>query len=167
MKSDAGLCFTQFNELMETGKRPVDPNALLQAYVNNGRQLGTVTTLSAGCGGETKVVPDAQKTALCDATAQLKTCLTTVMTMQHDRLQSAAECTNQRVTSRGLTGTGLRFIPIEHQGNSQSSPEEANRVADEIGSSAQRHIGRSVSGLNAVGIRVVSAVRLRHCSRGK
>ena len=31
-----------------------------------------------------------------------------------------------------LTGTGLRFIPIEHQGNSQSSPEEANRIAEEI-----------------------------------
>ncbi|HEY8164058.1 MAG TPA: TM0106 family RecB-like putative nuclease, partial [Gemmatimonadaceae bacterium] len=37
-----------------------------------------------------------------------------------------------RRPGEGLTGTGLRFIPIEHQGNSQSSPEEANRIADEI-----------------------------------
>jgi uncharacterized protein len=65
-----------------------------------------------------------------------------------DRLQSAPECARQRVDApsepspsgergpkgrmRGLTGTGLRFIPIEHHGNSQSSPEEANRIADEI-----------------------------------
>src|SRR5206468_6043536 len=69
-----------------------------------------------------------------------------------DRLQSAPECARQRVDAssepspsgeepalserseskggpkgrtRGLTGTGRRFIPSEHQGNSQSSPEEA------------------------------------------
>jgi len=89
VKSDAGVCFSQFNELMESGKRPVDPNALLQSYLNNGRQLSNATTLSAGCGSDSKVASDAQKTDLCDAAAQLKTCLTTVMTMQHDRLQSA------------------------------------------------------------------------------
>jgi predicted RecB family nuclease len=48
------------------------------------------------------------------------------------RLRSVAECSNQRVTTPGLTGTGLRFIAVEHDGNSQSSPEEANRIADEI-----------------------------------
>jgi hypothetical protein len=89
VKSDAGLCFTQFNELMERGKPPMDPKALLQSYLSNTRQLNDATTLSAGCGGDSKVAADAQKTELCDAAAQLKTCLTTVMTMQHNRLQSA------------------------------------------------------------------------------
>ena len=32
----------------------------------------------------------------------------------------------------GLSGTGLRFIAMEHDGNSQSSVEEAGRIADEI-----------------------------------
>jgi hypothetical protein len=100
VKSDAGLCFTQFNELMESAKRPVDPNALLQSYVHNGLQFNTVTTLSAGCSGDTKVVPDAQKTDLCDAAAQLKTCLTTVMTMQHDRLQAAGYRVNGSVLEK-------------------------------------------------------------------
>jgi uncharacterized protein len=48
------------------------------------------------------------------------------------RLQSAPECAKNRVVSRGLSGTGLRFIAIDHEGNSQSSPEEAERIADEI-----------------------------------
>jgi len=45
------------------------------------------------------------------------------------RLESAPECARQRIDP---FGTGLRFIAIEHEGNSQSSPEEANRIADEI-----------------------------------
>jgi uncharacterized protein len=49
------------------------------------------------------------------------------------RLEAAPGCERQRVTSRGLCGTGLRFIPIEHDGNSQSSREEAERIGEEIG----------------------------------
>jgi uncharacterized protein len=49
------------------------------------------------------------------------------------RLEAAPGCERQRVTSRGLCGTGLRFIPIDHDGNSQSSREEAERIGEEIG----------------------------------
>ena len=64
------------------------------------------------------------------------------------RLEAAPECAAQRITptvilsredgegsqppNPSLSGTGLRFIPIDHTGNSQSAPEEANRIADEI-----------------------------------
>lgn len=49
------------------------------------------------------------------------------------RLRSAAGCEQQRVTSAGaLNGTGIRFIPVEHAGNSQSCAEEAARIAEEI-----------------------------------
>ncbi|HLJ74359.1 MAG TPA: DEAD/DEAH box helicase, partial [Thermoanaerobaculia bacterium] len=62
------------------------------------------------------------------------------------RLESAPECSNRRVTAvpsptgrgwreapgEGLHGTGLGFIPVTHQGNSQSSSEEAARIAAEI-----------------------------------
>jgi predicted RecB family nuclease len=44
------------------------------------------------------------------------------------RLESAPECANRDTSS----GTGLRFIAMEHEGNSQSSVEEAERIADEI-----------------------------------
>lgn len=48
------------------------------------------------------------------------------------RLQSAAECATQCVTINGANETGLRFLPVEHEGNSQSSDEEAERIVAEI-----------------------------------
>ncbi|MEO8379232.1 MAG: TM0106 family RecB-like putative nuclease [Acidobacteriota bacterium] len=48
------------------------------------------------------------------------------------RLRSHASCANQAVTVDGVRETGLRFIAIEHEGNSQSSDEEAERIATEI-----------------------------------
>ncbi len=48
------------------------------------------------------------------------------------KLRSAPGRELQRVDSDGLSGTGLRYIPVVHDGNAQSSPEEARRIADEI-----------------------------------
>lgn len=48
------------------------------------------------------------------------------------RLRSAAECATQAVTIDGTKETGLRFLPVEHEGNSQSSDEEAERIVTEI-----------------------------------
>jgi uncharacterized protein len=48
------------------------------------------------------------------------------------RLVSAAGCARQRVDSGGLSGSGLRFIPVEHTANSQQSAEEARVVADQV-----------------------------------
>ena len=49
------------------------------------------------------------------------------------RLTSAPQTKGQLVESRGpLSGAGLRFIPVEHSGNAQESPEEASRLCAEI-----------------------------------
>jgi uncharacterized protein len=48
------------------------------------------------------------------------------------RLESAPRCTPQRIDSPRLSGTGLRFLPVEHAGNRQRSKEEAKVVAREI-----------------------------------
>jgi len=48
------------------------------------------------------------------------------------RLRSAEECAYQAVTIEGVQETGLRFIPVKHDGNTQSSDEEAVRIAREI-----------------------------------
>lgn len=48
------------------------------------------------------------------------------------RLVSASSCERQRVDSRGLAGTGLRFVPVEHAGNAQQSLEEARVVAAQV-----------------------------------
>jgi predicted RecB family nuclease len=48
------------------------------------------------------------------------------------RLTSAPGRERQAVTSRGLTGTGLRYVPVEHSGNAQQSIEEARVIADHV-----------------------------------
>jgi len=53
--------------------------------------------------------------------------------MYDGRLHSAEGCERQRVTADGeLYGTGLRWLPVEHHGHSQASPEEADRIAGAI-----------------------------------
>jgi uncharacterized protein len=48
------------------------------------------------------------------------------------RLRPAPGTELRRVDSTGFSGSGLRFVAVEHDGNRQSSPEEARRIADEI-----------------------------------
>lgn len=50
--------------------------------------------------------------------------------MYGSRLHSEASRARQRVDAPGLTGTGLRFLPVEHAGNSQRSAEEAEAVRE-------------------------------------
>ena len=47
------------------------------------------------------------------------------------RLQSRKGLEIQDIKSTGLIrGTGLRFIPVEHEGNQNSAPEEADQIRD-------------------------------------
>jgi uncharacterized protein len=48
------------------------------------------------------------------------------------RLRSADECANQAVVVDNVRETGLRFMAVQHEGNTQSSDEEADRIASEI-----------------------------------
>lgn len=48
------------------------------------------------------------------------------------RLRSADECAKQAVTTDEVDQTGLRFLAVEHDGNSQSSDEEAVCIASEV-----------------------------------
>jgi uncharacterized protein len=53
------------------------------------------------------------------------------------RLRWEASCEQQLIEAAGpLTGTGVRSIPVAHQGNTRESPEEAKVVADAIESLA-------------------------------
>ena len=53
--------------------------------------------------------------------------------MYDGRLGSAPGRERQRIIADGpLDGTGLRWLPVEHSGHSQSSVEEAERIATEI-----------------------------------
>ena len=51
--------------------------------------------------------------------------------MYEGRLRSAPGRERQRIDGDGaLNGTGVRWAPVEHEGNSQSSPEEAQAIAE-------------------------------------
>jgi uncharacterized protein len=48
-----------------------------------------------------------------------------------DRLESFSDCANQRIEAPGrLTGTGVRYVPVTHEGNTRSSLEEAGTIKD-------------------------------------
>jgi uncharacterized protein len=52
--------------------------------------------------------------------------------MYDGRLESAECCTNHRISSAGLAGTGIRYLPVEHEGDRQQSTAEAERIAREM-----------------------------------
>jgi uncharacterized protein len=48
-----------------------------------------------------------------------------------DRLESFADCANQLIEAPGLlSGTGIRYVPVAHEGNTRSSTEEAETIKD-------------------------------------
>ncbi|HET9028852.1 MAG TPA: TM0106 family RecB-like putative nuclease [Candidatus Aquilonibacter sp.] len=53
-------------------------------------------------------------------------------TMYDGRLLAAPQTIRHAVESAGLHGSGLRFLPVDHAGNSASSVEEAQRIVHEI-----------------------------------
>ena len=64
-----------------------------------------------------------------------------------DRLESFADCANQRIDAPGrLTGTGIRYVPVAHEGNTRSSPEEAEAIAGLDRGSAEGAVPRDRTG---------------------
>jgi hypothetical protein len=64
------------------------------------------------------------------STPVTSTSLSTVIILEQDRLESCADCANQRIEAPGrLTGTGVRYMRVAHEGNTRSSPEEAETIA--------------------------------------
>ncbi len=49
------------------------------------------------------------------------------------RLKPDPPTANNCIDSHGLSGAGLRFIPVEHAGNTRDSIEEAERIVHEVG----------------------------------
>lgn len=49
------------------------------------------------------------------------------------RLAPASSCAVQRIDAPGWRGSGLRYVPVEHVDNSQSSSEEADAVGQVMG----------------------------------
>jgi hypothetical protein len=61
--------------------------------------------------------------------------------MYEGRLESFAGCAEQGIDAPGeLTGAGVRYMPVVHEGNTRSSTEEAERIAGLGRGSAEREI---------------------------
>ncbi|MDQ2865617.1 MAG: TM0106 family RecB-like putative nuclease [Candidatus Eremiobacteraeota bacterium] len=52
--------------------------------------------------------------------------------MYESRLMPGPGTQHQRITSARLNGSGLRYVPVDHQGNGSSSDEEAEWIVNEI-----------------------------------
>jgi len=52
--------------------------------------------------------------------------------MYDGRLRASKDAAAHHVTSAGITGSGLRYLPIEHFGNGPSSEEEADAIVREV-----------------------------------
>lgn len=48
------------------------------------------------------------------------------------RLTSAAQTARHGVVAADLTGAGLRYAPTAHEGNDQASPQESDRIVNEV-----------------------------------
>jgi uncharacterized protein len=58
-------------------------------------------------------------------------CAFTSELFYENRLQARPGLERQRIKSTGrIQGAGLRFLPIMHEGNQSSSPEEADKIRD-------------------------------------
>ena len=100
------------------GTHPDSTEVSALGHLLTGRQ-----TISAGQGlflEETwRLHPD-----ICDFTSEV---------FYEGKLSSRPGLKGQRVASAGpVAGTGLRFLPVSHQGNQNSSDEEADQVANMV-----------------------------------
>jgi uncharacterized protein len=50
-----------------------------------------------------------------------------------DRLHAAPDCARNVVTAPGLSGSGLRYLPVEHDANYRASTEEAAAIVTAAG----------------------------------
>lgn len=83
--------------------------------------------------GDASTVPE-NRGVLLDTSYRMAPAICTFISnaLYDGRLQPAACTANNRIGSPGLSGSGLRYVPVTHAGNGRESSEEAERIVDEI-----------------------------------
>jgi len=109
-----------------------DPSQLAQVSQTSHPDKSDVSVLVHLLGSHPTVPPD--RGIFLETTRRMHpdVCSFVSEVVYESRLQSHPSCVTQAVTVDGLRETGLRFLAVEHEGNSQSSDEEADRIALEI-----------------------------------
>jgi predicted RecB family nuclease len=106
-----------------------DPQQLDQPVKGSHPEGVDVSALDYILGEEQTISPD--KGLFLEETWRLHPdiCAFTSELFYEGRLQSRKGLNIQEIKSTGLIGgTGLRFIPVQHQGNQNSAPEEADEI---------------------------------------
>jgi predicted RecB family nuclease len=109
-----------------------DPLQLAQVSQGTHPQKSGISVLEHLLGNDATVPPD--RGIFLDHTWRMHpdVCSFVSQVVYDSRLHSAEECATQAVTIKGVPQTGLLFLPVQHDGNSQSSPEEAAAIAAAI-----------------------------------
>jgi uncharacterized protein len=109
-----------------------DPGQLAQ--VRQGSHVGNAgaSVLEHILGDAATIAPD--RGILLDVSYRMhpEICAFISETSYDGRLHALPETAHNRVQSHGLSGCGLRAIPVEHVGNGRESAEEAARIRDEV-----------------------------------
>jgi predicted RecB family nuclease len=125
---DAIACATAAKNIVLLG----DPLQLAQVSTGT-HPLGTGhSVLEHLLGTDHTVAPERGVFLDVSYRMQPEICAFISQTVYDDRLQASAATERNSVSSPGITGAGLRFMPVVHTQNSRESPEEADRIADEV-----------------------------------
>jgi superfamily I DNA and/or RNA helicase len=109
-----------------------DPQQLSQVSLGIHPEGASASVLEHLLGGEDTVPADRGLFLSRTWRMHPNVCRFISQTLYEGRLHSVPECERQRIDSPGLAGTGLRWLPVEHEGNRGSSVEEADRIAAEL-----------------------------------
>jgi uncharacterized protein len=109
-----------------------DPQQLGQVSQGIHPEGAAASVLEHLLGGEETVPPDRGLFLSRTWRMHPDVCRFVSETSYEGRLHAVPATERQRVDSPGLAGTGLRWLPVEHEGNRGSSVEEADRIADEL-----------------------------------
>jgi uncharacterized protein len=88
-----------------------------------------VSVLEHLLGDDTTIPPE--RGLFIDQTRRMhpEVCRFVSAAIYEDRLESFADCANQRIDAPGeLTGTGISYVPVAHEGNMRESVEEAETI---------------------------------------
>jgi len=120
-----------------------DPQQLAHV-AQGGHPEGTaVSTLGHVLGGDPTIAPERGLFINVSRRMHPDVCAFVSEISYLGELHSLPECASQRVDSPGLSGTGLRWFPVEHSGNRRESPEEAAVIAAQLAMLAEATVTRS------------------------
>ena len=128
----AQMCLANVLAVSQAARNVVllgDPRQLEQPIQGSHPEGTEVSALDHILGTHATIPPD--RGLFLEETWRLhpKICAFTSKVFYESRLQSRPGLDRQRITSKSrITGSGLRYLPVSHEGNQNSSPEEADQL---------------------------------------